>query len=42
MLTNADRCSQVGHADRAVLSKYAAGFAWRLQEIAMKEKDEER
>jgi len=28
---------QVGHADRAVLSKYAAGFAWRLQEIAMKE-----
>lgn len=34
---------QVGHADRAVLSKYAAGFAWRLQEIAMKgEADEAR
>jgi len=27
----------VGQADRAVLSKYAAGFAWRLQEIAMAE-----
>ena len=25
---------QVGAADRAVLCKYAAGFAWRLQEIS--------
>jgi hypothetical protein len=32
---------KVGHADRAVLSKYAAGFAWRLQEIAMKGEPEE-
>ena len=38
MLTNADRCSQVGHADRAVLSKYAAGFAWRLQEKASRKR----
>eukprot|EP00965_Chrysotila_dentata_P262840 6214687-Pleurochrysis_carterae.AAC.1 len=27
---------QVGQADRAVLSKYAAGFAWRLYEVATK------
>jgi len=27
---------QVGSADRSVLSKYAAGFAWRLHEIAAK------
>ena len=28
---------QVGAADRAVLCKYAAGFAWRLQEISQKQ-----
>jgi len=28
---------QVGDADRAVLCKYAAGFAWRLQEISQKQ-----
>ena len=28
---------QVGAADRAVLCKYAAGFAWRLQEISLQE-----
>ena len=27
----------VGEADRAVLSKYAAGFSWRLEEIAAKQ-----
>ena len=27
---------QVGLADRAVLGKYAAGFEWRLHEIANK------
>jgi len=28
--------AEVGQADRAVLSKYAAGFAWRLYEVATK------
>ncbi|KAL3914921.1 MAG: hypothetical protein SGPRY_007450 [Prymnesium sp.] len=28
----------VGQADRAVLNKYAAGFAWRLFEISQKQR----
>ena len=30
----------VGQADRAVLSKYAAGFAWRLHEISQEQKSD--